>query len=45
VWMIKRVLQDGWAVDRAQTEAEAIGLQNPQLVAFANTYIQEHAKK
>jgi uncharacterized protein (TIGR01244 family) len=45
VWMIKRVLQDGWAVDRAQTEAEAIGLQNPQLVAFANTYIKEHAKK
>ena len=43
--MIKRVLQDGWAVDRAQTEAEAIGLQNPQLVAFANIYIQEHAKK
>ena len=45
VWMIKRVLQDGWAVDRAQTEAEAIGLQNPQLVTFAKTYITEHAKK
>jgi uncharacterized protein (TIGR01244 family) len=44
VWMIKRVLQDGWAVDRAQTEAEAIGLQNPQLLAFANTYIKEHKK-
>ena len=24
--MIKRVLQDGWALDRAKTEAEAIGL-------------------
>jgi uncharacterized protein (TIGR01244 family) len=45
VWMIKRVLQDGWAVDRAQTEAEAIGLQSPQLLAFANTYIKEHPKK
>jgi uncharacterized protein (TIGR01244 family) len=45
VWMIKRVLQDGWAVDRAQTEAEAIGLQNPQLLAFANTYIKEHKKQ
>ncbi len=44
VWMIKRVLQDGWAVDRAQTEAEAIGLQNPQLLAFATTYITEHKK-
>jgi len=42
VWMIKRVLQDGWAVDRAQTEAEAIGLTSPQLVAFASTYIKEH---
>jgi len=45
VWMIKRVLQDGWAVDRAQAEAEAIGLQSPQLVAFANTYIKEHGRK
>jgi uncharacterized protein (TIGR01244 family) len=44
VWMIKRVLQDGWAVDRAQTEAQAIGLQSPQLLAFANTYIKEHKK-
>src|ERR671912_991416 len=26
VWMIKRALQDGWEVDRARAEAEAIGL-------------------
>jgi uncharacterized protein (TIGR01244 family) len=45
VWMIKRVLQDGWAVERAQTEAEAIGLQSPQLLAFATTYIKEHPRK
>jgi uncharacterized protein (TIGR01244 family) len=45
VWMIKRVLQDGWAVDRAQKEAEAIGLQSPQLVAFATSYIKEHGQK
>ena len=44
VWMIKRVLQDGWALDRAQTEAEAIGLQSPQLLAFAKTYISEHGR-
>ena len=42
VWMIKRVLQDGWAMDRAQTEAEAIGLRSAQLVEFAKTYISEH---
>src|SRR4030095_12489996 len=44
VWMINRVRQDGWAIYRAQTEAEAIGLQNAQLVAFATSYIKEHQK-
>jgi uncharacterized protein (TIGR01244 family) len=44
VWMIKRVLQDGWAMDRARTEADAIGLNNPALVAFANDYIATHKK-
>lgn len=45
VWMIKRVLQDGWAIDRAQKEAEAIGLQSPQLLAFATSYIKEQQSK
>ena len=44
VWMIKRVLQDGWPVDRAKTEAEAIGLNSPQLVTFATEYIATHKK-
>jgi len=44
VWMIKRVLQDGWAIDKARTEAEAIGLSNPQLVAFATDYINTHKR-
>ena len=44
VWMIKRVLQDGWPMDRARTEADAIGLNNPGLVAFANDYIASHKK-
>jgi uncharacterized protein (TIGR01244 family) len=39
VWMIKRVLQDGWPIDRARTEAEAIGLTSAQLVTFATEYI------
>ena len=42
VWMIKRVLQDKWSIERAQTEAEAIGLTNPQLKAFATQYIAAH---
>lgn len=45
VWMIKRALQDGWPIERAQAEGEAIGLSNPQMTAFALRYIQEHQKK
>ncbi len=42
VWMIKRVLQDGWPVDRAQAEAEAIGLRSAGLTQFAAEYISAH---
>jgi uncharacterized protein (TIGR01244 family) len=42
MWMIKRVLQDKWALDRAAAEAEAIGLNNAQLKAFATDYIAKH---
>jgi uncharacterized protein (TIGR01244 family) len=41
-WMIKRVLQDGWTLERARAEGEAIGLTSPQLVAFATDYISKH---
>ena len=44
VWMIKRALQDGWPIERAQAEGEAIGLSNPQMTAFALSYIKEHKK-
>jgi uncharacterized protein (TIGR01244 family) len=42
VWMIKRVLQDKWSLDRALTEAKAIGLNNPALQTFATDYINSH---
>jgi uncharacterized protein (TIGR01244 family) len=45
MWMIKRALQDGWTVERAQAEAEAIGLQSAQLKEFATNYIKEHPAK
>jgi uncharacterized protein (TIGR01244 family) len=45
MWMIKRALQDGWTVERAQAEGEAIGLTNPQLKEFAANYIKEHPAK
>ena len=42
VWMIKRVLQDKWSLERALTEAQAIGLSSPALQAFATDYIKTH---
>jgi uncharacterized protein (TIGR01244 family) len=42
MWMIKRVLQDKWPLDRALTEAQAIGLNNPALQTFATNYIKSH---
>ena len=44
VWMIKRALEDGWETGKAKQEAEAIGLSNPQLTAFATEYITRHRK-
>jgi uncharacterized protein (TIGR01244 family) len=44
VWLAKRVVQDGWAVDKATTEAKAIGLSSPALEKFALEYIAAHKK-
>ena len=44
VWMIKRVLQDGWEFEKARTEAKAIGLSSPRLEAFAVDYIASRRK-
>lgn len=44
VWMIKRALQDKWPLDRALTEAQAIGLNNAALQAFATDYIKTHQR-
>ena len=41
LWMIKRVLRDGWDLQKAQTEAEAIGLRDPRLTTFATDYINK----
>ena len=42
MWMIKRVLQDKWSVERAREEAEAIGLREPAMIAFVTEYINSH---
>ena len=44
MWMIKRVLQDGWAIDKATEEAKLIGLRNPALEQFAIAYINSHKR-
>jgi uncharacterized protein (TIGR01244 family) len=43
-WLVKRVLQDGWAIDKATEEAKLIGLRSPALEKFALEYIAAHKK-
>lgn len=35
LWLVKRIVVDKWDVDRASTEAAALGLTNPTLKTFA----------
>jgi uncharacterized protein (TIGR01244 family) len=44
VWLVKRVLQDGWPVEKATAEARLIGLGNPALEKFALEYIAANRK-
>src|SRR5215813_10535184 len=45
-WMIRRVLRDGWTIEKAEEEAKQVGLVNaPHLVSFAKNYIEKHQKK
>ncbi len=42
MWMIKRLAVDHWDVEKASTEASALGLTNPALKQFAINYAQTH---
>ena len=42
MWMIKRVLQDKWPMDKAREEAAAIGLREDATIAFVTQYINSH---
>src|SRR5262245_38854694 len=45
-WMIRRVLRDGWSIEKAEEEAKKVGLVNaPHLTSFAKSYIERHSKK
>jgi uncharacterized protein (TIGR01244 family) len=44
VWLVKRVLQDGWTVEKATEEAKLIGLRSEPLEKFALAYIASNKK-
>ena len=44
-WMIRRVMRDGWTIEKAEEEAKKVGLVNaPHLTEFAKGYIEKHKK-
>jgi uncharacterized protein (TIGR01244 family) len=45
MWMVKRIVVDGWDVQRAADEAAAIGLTNAALKQSALDYAEKHRKK
>ena len=45
-WLIRRVLRDGWELDKALEEASKMGLRSQSpLVTFAKEYIEKKKKK
>lgn len=44
MWMIKRLVVDGWETERAFTEATALGLTSPALKEFAIDYASTHRR-
>jgi protein tyrosine phosphatase (PTP) superfamily phosphohydrolase (DUF442 family) len=42
LWLIHRVLKDGWPVEKAEEEAKSIGLRTEALRQFALDYIAKH---
>jgi hypothetical protein len=45
MWLIKRVVVDGWDLERATAEATAIGLTHEALKQFAINYATAHRKQ
>ena len=44
LWLVKRVMIDGWPLQRAIAEAERAGLSSPSLRAFVLDYLKSHGK-
>ena len=44
-WMIRRVMRDGWTIEKAEEEAKQVGLrESPHLHEFVRKYVAEHKK-
>lgn len=45
-WMVRRVLRDGWTIEKAEEEAARVGLrESPHLNEWARAYIERRRKK
>ena len=42
LWVIGRVLRDGWDIDATREEAEQIAHKPADAIAFATAYIKSH---
>ena len=42
LWMIRRVLREGWTIGVAAAEADAVGLKSETMRDFAIAYVQRH---
>lgn len=45
LWMIRRMLVEGWSAEDAEKEARQIGLKSENLKEFALDYVQRHAPR
>lgn len=44
-WMIRRVMRDGWTIEKAEEEAKQVGLrESPHLNEFVRKYVADHKK-
>lgn len=43
LWMVRRVLREGWSLADAEAEAERAGLESPAMRDFARDYVRRHA--
>jgi uncharacterized protein (TIGR01244 family) len=44
-WMIRRVMRDGWTIEKAEEEARKVGLrESPHLDEFVRKYVADHKK-